>query len=171
MPEQAGANPRRQPGLIREASDRMSLPKTILVPTDFGEPAEEALDYAVTLAGTLGARIILLNVLRLPVLGMVEMGAVVTEGAMDSLLIANQAELDRLAALRTTVPIETALRTGEAHDVILQVAEEVHADLIVMGTHGRHGIRRLLLGSVAEAIVRTASCPVLTMHSTTSVAA
>ncbi len=90
----------------------MSLPETILVPTDFGEAAQEALGYAVALATNVGARIVLLNAVRLPVLGMVEMGAVVTEGAMDSLLTANQAQLDRLASVRTTVPIEAMLRTG-----------------------------------------------------------
>ena len=149
----------------------MRLPKTILVPTDFGEPAEAALDYAITLAVRVGARIILLNVVRIPVLGMSEMGAVVTEGALDSVLIGSQAQLERLASRRTTTEIETMVRTGDARDVILEVAKELDADLIVIGTHGRHGFRRLLLGSVAEAVVRTASCPVLTMHSTHAAAA
>lgn len=149
----------------------MRLPTTILVPTDFGEPADEALDYAISLAVKVGARIVLLNVLKLPVLGVMEMGAVVTEGAIDSLFTANQTELDRIASRRSEVAIETMLRTGEPHDVILQVAKELPADLIVMGTHGRHGIRRLLLGSVAEAVIRAASCPVLTLHGAASVAA
>jgi nucleotide-binding universal stress UspA family protein len=149
----------------------MRLPNTILVPTDFGEPAEAALDYAITLAMRLGARIVLLNAIRIPVLGMVEMGGVVTEGAMDSVVTASEAQLNKLASRRTAREIETMVRTGDARDVILEVARELPADLIVMGTHGHHGFRRFLLGSVAEAIVRTASCPVLTLHSAAAAAA
>lgn len=148
----------------------MSLPKTILVPTDFGEAADHAFEYAITLAAQLDARLVLLNVLRPPALGLMEIGAVVTEGTVHSMHVAAQAELDRLAD-RSARPVETMIRTGEPHQEILQVATEHRAELIVMGTHGRRGIRRLLLGSVAEAVVRSATCPVLTMHSLASAAA
>jgi nucleotide-binding universal stress UspA family protein len=151
-------------GLVREVEGRMSIPTTILVPTDFGEPADAALDYAVAFARKLGSRVVLLHVLRPPTLGMGELRAVVTEGAVDSVFTDAQAALDKVAS-RHQWNIETKVRSGKAQDLILQVAAEVHADLIVMGTHGRHGFRRLLLGSVAEMIVRSASCPVLTMHS------
>jgi nucleotide-binding universal stress UspA family protein len=56
------------------------------------------------------------------------------------------------------------LRTGDARDVIVDVAKEIGADLIVMGTHGRRGVRRALLGSIAEGVLRTAHCPVLTIR-------
>ena len=148
----------------------MSLPTTILVPTDFGEAADHAFDYALALAAKLGARIVLLNVLRPPALGLMESGAVVTDGTAHAMHSAAQAELDRLAD-RSAGPVETMIRTGEPHPEILQVATESRAELIVMGTHGRRGIRRLLLGSVAEAVVRSATCPVLTMHSLASAAA
>ena len=148
----------------------MSLPTTILVPTDFGEAADHAFDYALALAAKLGARIVLLNVLRLPTLGLVEIGAVVTEGTMHSMHSSAQAGLDRRAE-RSAVAVDTLVRTGEPHAVILEVATEARADLIVMGTHGRRGIRRLLLGSVAEAVVRSAPCPVLTLHSVVRAAA
>ena len=62
------------------------------------------------------------------------------------------------------VPTDFILRTGDPRDMILQTAKEIHADLIVIGTHGRRGISRFLLGSVAEAIVRSAPCPVLTVR-------
>jgi nucleotide-binding universal stress UspA family protein len=149
----------------------MSLPKTILVPTDFGPAAEDALTYATSLAIAVSARVILLNVVRIPALGMVEMGAVVTAGVMDSTLVASQLELNKLTSRHGGTKIETMVRTGESHHVILEVAAEVTADLIVMGTHGRHGIRRLVLGSVAEAIVRSATCPVLTVHAIATAAA
>ena len=61
---------------------------------------------------------------------------------------------------------EVLLRTGDARDVINQTAKEVGADLIVMGTHGRRGVTRALLGSVAETVVRTAPCAVLTVRAT-----
>lgn len=143
----------------------------ILVPTDFGEPADEALGYAIDLALKVGARLVLLNVIKLAVLGVMEMGAVVTEGAVDSVFAANKAALEHIASRRTEVAVETMIATGEPRDEILRVAKQVRADLIVMGTHGRHGIRRLLLGSVAEAVVRAAPCPVLTLHSATREAA
>jgi nucleotide-binding universal stress UspA family protein len=63
------------------------------------------------------------------------------------------------------------VRVGEPNQVIPQVATEARAELIVMGTHGRHGLRRLLLGSVAEAVVQSAPCPVLTMHTVARAAA
>jgi nucleotide-binding universal stress UspA family protein len=58
------------------------------------------------------------------------------------------------------------LRTGDARDLIVRACEEVGADLIVMGTHGRRGVSRALLGSVAESVVRIAPCPVLTIRKT-----
>ena len=59
---------------------------------------------------------------------------------------------------------QAVLRTGDARDSIIQAAEELHADLIVMGTHGRRGVSRALLGSIAETVVRSAPCPVLTVR-------
>ena len=149
---------------------RHVLPKNILVPTDLGETAEEALAYACELAQTFGAKIHLLNVIGVPALGVPELGVALTSSVIDSIVRDNQAALDKLAAsCRARVPIgEVLLRTGDARDVINQTAIDLHADLIVMGTHGRRGVSRALLGSVTETVVRTAPCPVLTVraHST-----
>jgi len=142
----------------------MNLPKTILVPTDFSDSAESALDYAVALAGKLGATVHLLNAITIPALGVPELGVAVASTMMESAVTANQAELDRLAARREPAKITTLLRTGDARDVIVEAAKEVHADLIVMGTHGRRGVKRALLGSIAEGVLRTAPCPVLTIR-------
>jgi len=142
----------------------MKPPTVILVPTDFSESAEQALDYAVALAGTLGAKIYLLNAIGIPSLGVPELGIAVTSTMMESTLKANQAELDRLATRRSPATIEIVLRTGDARDAIVDVANELHADLIVMGTHGRRGVRRALIGSIAEGVVRAAPCPVLTIR-------
>lgn len=125
----------------------MTLPRTILVPVDFSAYAEAALDYAVELAGKLEAKLYILNVI-------------------DSMVRDSETALAKLTeAHRLKAQIaDTLLRTGDARDVIIHTVEEVAADLIVMGTHGRRGVSRALLGSVAESVVRTSPCPVLTIR-------
>jgi len=84
---------------------------------------------------------------------------------IDQLVIDNQTALDQLARTKCTAQVGRVLvKTGNARDVINQTATELGADLIVMGTHGRHGISRALLGSVAETVVRSAPCAVLTVR-------
>jgi nucleotide-binding universal stress UspA family protein len=85
---------------------------------------------------------------------------------IDSLIEDNQTALDKIAAEHASQATigQVLLRTGDARDVINQTAKEVGADLIVMGTHGRRGVTRALLGSVAETVVRSAPCPVLTVR-------
>ena len=142
----------------------MTLPKSILVPTDFSEPAEHALDYALELAAKLGAKIYLLNVIGIPALGLAEIGVAVSAATIESRIQISQVELDQLVAGRPQADIETMLRTGEARDVIVDVAREIGAELIVMGTHGRRGVRRALIGSIAEGVLRIAPCPVLAIR-------
>ena len=142
----------------------MNLPRTILVPTDFSESAEKALDQAVELAGALGAKLYLVNAISVPALGIPELGVALTSTMMESTVRANHAELDRLAARWPAAHIEVMLRTGYPRDVIVGLANQLGADLIVMGTHGRRGVRRALLGSIAEAVLRTAPCPVWVIH-------
>lgn len=136
----------------------------ILVPVDFSQCSEQALDYAVELADKLGAAVHLLSVIGIPSYGVPELGVGVTATMMDNLIADNQAALDALARPRKLDSKNVIIRAGDARDVILQTAEELGADLIVMGTHGRRGISRALLGSVAEMVVRTAPVPVLTVR-------
>lgn len=142
------------------------LPKNILVPTDLSEGAEEALDYACELATQFGATVHLLNVIGIPTLGVPELGIALTSTMIDSMVHDNQEALEKLGEQkRDRASIgQLLLRTGDARDSILQVAKELGADLIVMGTHGRRGVTRALLGSVTEAVVRSAPCPVLTVR-------
>jgi len=142
----------------------MSLPKTILVPTDFSEFADHALDYAIALASELGARVHVVHALTIPELGVPELGVALISATMESMVQRGQAALDKLVASRPSANLATMLRTGDPRSVILEAAQELGADLIVMGTHGRRGVTRALLGSIAEAIVRTAPCPVLTVR-------
>ena len=142
------------------------LPKNILVPTDLSPHAEEALDYACELAVKLDATVHLVNVIGIPALGVPELGVAVTSTMIDSMIAENQKALDALVARHREARIgQVLMKTGDARDMIDQTAQEVGADLIVMGTHGRRGFSRALLGSVAETVVRTAPCPVLTIRS------
>lgn len=144
----------------------MPLPKTILVPVDFTDTSERALDYAVDLAKQLGASVVVMHAYELPVYGFpdgafvatVEMATRIMNGAQAGL----QAEVDKHKA--AGVEIKTVLRQGIAVDEVHSVADEVNADLIVVGTHGRRGLARALLGSVAENVIRTSTRPVLAIR-------
>lgn len=144
------------------------LPKNILVPTDLSEGAEEALDYACELAAKIGATVHLLNVIGIPALGVPELGVALTSTMIDSIIEENQNALDALASSKRAAGCgligNVLLKTGDARDVIDQTAKELGIDLIIMGTHGRRGFSRVLLGSVAESVVRTAPCAVLTVR-------
>ncbi len=143
----------------------MTLPRTFLVATDFSEHAERALAYAVELAAQLDGTIHLVHVVALPSVAVPEVGYA-NGMMMESMTADAQKELDRIVALhRDRVSMAPPrLEIGDPRDVIDRVAGAISADLIVMGTHGRRGIRRVLLGSVAESVVRTAPCPVLTIR-------
>ena len=145
----------------------MNTPRNILVPVDFSECSKLAIDYAVALAARLDAKIHFINVLFYPVNAVPEVSIAMPPDVIDSLVAGSQRSLDQLVEPhRGKANIgETRIRIGDPRDEILHTAEQLGADLIVMGTHGRRGLKRALLGSVAELVVRTASCPVLTVRS------
>lgn len=140
----------------------MNPPRNLLVPVDLGNHAAQVLDYAVGLARGLDAKVHVLHSVDWPLLG-AEIPASVTDAAMTEIVAHRQRDLDRLVAAHAGAPpfASAELKTGDPRILISQVAEQLAADLIVMGTHGRRGISRLLLGSVAEYVARTAHCPVL----------
>jgi len=138
------------------------LPKHILVPTDLSEGAEQALAYACELARTLDAEIHLLNVVAIPALGVPELGVALTSTLIDQLVVENQTALEKLARDRCTARLgQVLIKSGDPRDMILHTAQELGADLIVMGTHGRRGLHRLALGSDAEMVLRESAVPVL----------
>lgn len=143
-----------------------AIPATILVPVDFSTPSTNALDYAAALAGKLGATVHLVHAVGLPLAGMPEAGIAWLTAGMAQLVASAEHEVAELARARAAIATFGAPRvvTGDPRDAILAAAEALHADLVVMGTHGRRGIARAVLGSTAEAIVRTAPCPVLTVR-------
>ena len=132
--------------------------KRILVPLDFTECAEKALFYAAPLAKQFGAELALLHVIE-PVYS-------TASEAMVLPVVKSEGEAKRdLEALRGKLPhdvcCEILLRTGRPQFEIVAIAKEHNADLIILSTHGRTGVERLLMGSVAEHVVRHAPCPVL----------
>ena len=140
--------------------------RTILVPTDFSETAEHALDFAVKLAAQFDARIHLLDVITLPSIATMEVGLTLAQPMIEAMLAGAQKALSEAALARQGKAMFAPVRyeIGDARTVIVDVAQTIGADMIVMGTHGRRGVSRFLLGSVAEAVVRTAPCPVLVVR-------
>lgn len=135
------------------------LPKHILVPIDFSPGAQLALDYACALAGKLGAVVHLVTALG-PA-GELPLSAKIVE----ELVRENARALEELAARCDRVAFGAPIvEAADPRDLILAAVSRVDADLIVMGTHGRRGLSRLLLGSVAEDILRRAPCPVLAVR-------
>jgi nucleotide-binding universal stress UspA family protein len=138
--------------------------RTILVPHDFSETAQRALEFALDLAGPLGARIHVMFAYEVPAYAFPE--APVLEMETPQIERAAQTALEGLAsrARRPGVAVECVLRRGVPWSEINAAAKAISADLIIMGTHGRRGLARALIGSVAEKVVRTAPCPVLAVH-------
>jgi nucleotide-binding universal stress UspA family protein len=143
-----------------------SSTRHLLVPHDFSETAQHALSYAIDLASKLGARITVMHAYEVPTFGYPQ-GVTLTSELIGDIHRAADTALAGVAAeaRRSGVDVQPLLRQGPAWSEINSSATDTHADLIVMGTHGRHGVSRALIGSVAEKVVRTAPCPVLTVRS------
>jgi len=138
---------------------------TILVAVDFSATSEAALEYAVSLGKPLGARLVVMHTYELPVYGFPDGALLASVEVASRLMNSAQAGLDAMVArYRSEARIDTVLRQGVPWEEVRAVAEDVDADLVVIGTHGRRGIARALLGSVAEKIVRTSDRAVLTVH-------
>ena len=138
----------------------MTLRK-ILFPTDFSHTGDAALALATSLASERGATLLIVHVEEPPAAyGSGEM----YYGIPDPLTEDLRSMLDNVVPADPAVPYEHRLITGDPASSIVRLAAEEGVELIVMGTHGRTGLMRLLMGSVAEAVVRRAPCPVLTLR-------
>lgn len=146
-----------------ETKNPMIPPKNILVPTDFSPNATHALEYALDLAKKLEAKVTVLHVYEIPVLGVPDGTLVLAANIAEQIVLgADQALVDLAARCKARgIEVSTRLENGDARDSVEAVAREIDADLVVMGTHGRRGVSRLLMGSVAEAVLRTSTRPVL----------
>ena len=160
----------------------------LLVPTDFSEPANYALRYAMEEAALHNATVTLLHVQPsdagtevfyvsgVPSAGLgggfdlVAGGRLGTAPVPEPMVVRRDFSEEALTKLQDLVPKschgtwQVALGVGRPAEAIVRLAEERHVDLIVMATHGRTGLQHVLLGSVAEKVVRLAPCPVLTVR-------
>jgi universal stress protein A len=132
----------------------------ILFPTDFSTASNEAFKWATSLARDSGASLIIVHVEEPPMAyGGGEMYVGDDQGQREEL----KKSLVEVVPADPDIHFEHKLLVGDPATAIVQLAEEENADFIVIGTHGRTGLTRLLMGSVAESVVRHSKCPVLTI--------
>jgi len=151
----------------------MGETKKILCPVDLSPAATSAAKEAASLAKALGAELVLVHVMNEPAFTVAD--PLLAPGelsgyALPALAEEYRVEMDkRLTRLGATLAspglvVTTRLLRGSTHESIVDAATQEHADMIVMGTHGRTGIQHLLLGSTAERVVRTSKVPVMTLR-------
>ena len=133
----------------------MATLKRILAPTDFSDLSAEGVRYACKLAKDVGAQVVILNVVVL------DESNVVGKREME----AHKQRLDEFVSRVTHRAADLKLRevvvAGQPYGAIVDCAEKEHIDLIVMSSHGRSGLSRMLIGSVTDKLLRAATCPVL----------
>ena len=146
----------------------------IVMATDFSPASEAAFEEAARMAREWGARLYVVHVYQTPAEASVPY--LPATGFFETLAAVRAQSEQKLQALMSRealrgVNVRLVAERGVPHDAIVDVAAREHADLIIMGTHGRRGAARLLLGSVAARVIAMAPCPVLTLRSQPAVAA
>jgi len=142
----------------------MALIHKILVATDFSEPAAHALEYGADLAVKYSVPLLIMHAFTLPVLALPDGYVTITAPNAANMTGQLNEGLERAEARARglgVASVQSKLVEGAAWHEIIGMAKAQRCDLIVIGTHGRTGMSHLLLGSVAEKVVRKASCPVL----------
>jgi nucleotide-binding universal stress UspA family protein len=141
--------------------------RKIICPIDFSDHSERALRFALGLAEQCGAMIDVLHVYQVPFYAPPHQPMEAEQAMSERYRDLGREWLDRVLERpqhrRAAVPVGSSLVEGKPHEEICRFAEEHDVDLIVMGTHGRTGLARVLMGSVVERVVRTSSVPVLTV--------
>jgi nucleotide-binding universal stress UspA family protein len=141
--------------------------KRILMPTDFSSCADKAFRYAADLAHVFSAEIVLLHVFDSRVVdSLFNMKKMSGEEAREAMLKVARKRMKKLRKADFTSGLKLSERYADGFppSVVPEVAEEIGADLIVLGTHGETGLAQLLYGSTAEGVVRRAPCPVLSVN-------
>jgi universal stress protein A len=133
--------------------------RKILFPTDFSHTGDAALQMATSLARDTGAALLIVHIEESPT---VYAGGDFYYGIPEPPTEELQRMLEQVRPTDPSVHCEHRMLTGDPATAIVRIADEEHVDMIVMGTHGRTGLARFLMGSVAESVVRHANCPVLT---------
>ena len=150
----------------------MSRIKRLLMPTDFSPASDIAFEYALDLAAREGASIHMLHVIDDSNFGSAYREAAAMPGLWEHIVAETWRRLEQARRQCTAAGIRSTAEVlaGQPSPAITAEAAAHEADLIVMGTHGRSGFAHLVLGSVAESVVRTAECPVLTVRDSSRVA-
>jgi len=134
----------------------------LLVPVDFSDTSQKALEHAKNLSTRLGADLVLLYVFEPPMMLYPDVSPGLIESIYQESLPASQRALEALG--KKVGAARTIFREGNAGTEIVRVAGEISPELVAIGTHGRKGIKRILLGSVAEYVIRHSTIPVLTVR-------
>ncbi len=138
--------------------------RRVLVPLDFSDAGKPVLPYALEVARLLKARVRLVHVVGLPYAAFDSAYGVTTDARLLlDIQAAARARLKEIAAGIGDLEVETNVVVGSPAREVVREAREWKADLVVIGTHGRTGLRHVFLGSVAENVVRLSPCPVLTV--------
>jgi nucleotide-binding universal stress UspA family protein len=140
----------------------MFKPRRILHPTDYSDHSSYALNIAADLARQHGASVLVLHIVSSLSPSAVSYGEVATELEPEGYRRRIAEDLRRSVPAPEGIEVEYLVSEGDPVEQIVTVAQEQSCDLIVMGTHGRTGLRHLMIGSVAEGVVRRGPCPVLT---------
>ncbi len=137
--------------------------KQILVPTDFSENAQHAVSYAVGLAKQCSAKLHLLHTPVIPTYLLMDLSYSPGPEAVTRILNDAQEAIDQQAKVVASAGVEhfTAIREGTVHEVIRDYAKEHDVDLVVVGTHGRSGVAKLMYGSVTERVLKTVHTPII----------
>jgi universal stress protein A len=134
---------------------------TILCPVDFSDASRKAVQYAKEFAQSMGASLYLLNVVEpRPMAVDISLNYVPLEADLEKASL-EDLELIQQDLIRAGFKVECGVEIGNPADVILDKIDEFNINLVIMGSHGKKGLSRLIMGSVAETIVRKANCPVL----------
>lgn len=145
-------------------------PRNVVVATDFGDAAARALQYGLEFAVAFGSRLHVVHVADdlaargLPLVGMLPLDAPSAERTAEAEARRALGTLVTDERMRTVDVRPVVLRNHETARALLDYAREIEADLVVIGTHGRGGLAEFFLGSVAQRVVRSATCPVLTVR-------
>ena len=160
-------------GLDSERKDTMLRVKRVLVPVDFSRISDLAVDYALAMAAREGVSMHLLHVIDIAAVARAyPAGLYEPPGLRARLIEEARKHLARIVAACQTANVAATIEVlvGRPASCITEEAVTAGCDLIVMGTHGRSGLAHLVLGSVAERVLRTAQCPVLTVRDSSRLA-
>jgi len=165
--QRASAPPKVSAAITEDAQGRKPIRiAKILVPTDFSSASQKALQYAICLANQFGAQLTLLHVIEPPMPAMLAVQSVVPE-FFETEMVASEKKLDRLVGSTRAAGIHivrSSIRAGAPANQILEVANDLDADLIVIATHGFTSWKYFTIGSTAEHVARVAPCPVLVVR-------